>query len=93
MRANQTFRPLAKFLRAARAFRGDLERPPFLPASVKKARTMSIGSDMWLFYHTWKVGTSIRDLNGCYARVKCDNDLAKSDRLDICSSGPGPHAR
>jgi hypothetical protein len=46
-RSCQIFRPLAKFLRAARAFLGDFERPPFLPTSVKNARTMSIESAMW----------------------------------------------
>ena len=64
MMANQTFRPKAKFLRAARAFLGDFERPPFLPASVKKARTMSIGSAMWSFYHTRQVGSAISALKG-----------------------------
>jgi hypothetical protein len=64
MKANHIFRPLAKFLRAARAFLGDFERPPFLPASVKNARTKSIGSAMCLFYHTRHTRVAISTLNG-----------------------------
>jgi hypothetical protein len=56
MKANQTFRPLAKFLRAARAFFGDFERPPFRPISVRNARISSVEFTMNGVYHMTKGG-------------------------------------
>jgi hypothetical protein len=56
IKANQTFRAFAKFLRAARAFFGDFERPPLLPISVRNPRISFVKFSMMAVYQIGKSG-------------------------------------